>query len=562
MTWTKNVTIDKAWAENVTIDIPEIQFGEVHVPVIEADGTTPARWGEVRVLSLEAPSARWSFQAGVAQLKNIPAGDQVIVISVAKCREIRVPVKVTAGTTTTLDPLTMETDPLAISSYGWNPPKADEKTPAEWLLLFEQAQTPSPRAVAASALGQLRSHDPEILRGLIAALYSRDRNVSGPAVMALNRYGPALDNALDDWLLFAFRQNAVENSYSFGFSHNSGSLFRSLQQSALPSLMVCLSDSRDIVRDNALLHLGELGPLAKPAVPLLRLIVANRRNEYLRAKAASVLSKITGDDAAAIVLLVQSLQLPVNQSGVWTTAAESLAKFGSRAKPAVPALIEILTGEREKLDGLSHYRGPAFPLFHVRAVAAETLGRIGPDAKEAIPPLLAAAKLRFSDPEQDLQAAILRVRAARALARIDPNNPQTIQVIRAGFLEKSIGDHQTLQMLTAETIAELGPAAKDAVPELIVLLRSKDSEAARQSAIALGAIGPDATDAANALVEALAHPHSSVAWDAARALGAMGPKANAVLPKMRTALQTSDGSLKDLLSEAIRKIEQDSPPKN
>jgi HEAT repeat protein len=68
----------------------------------------------------------------------------------------------------------------------------------------------------------------------------------------------------------------------------------------------------------------------------------------------------------------------------------------------------------------------------------------------------------------------------------------------------------------ASVLGEIGPAAKDAVPDLIEALKDRDM---RPIAVgALGRIGPAAKDAVPALIEALKDQHFIVCNAAAKAL--------------------------------------------
>lgn len=109
-------------------------------------------------------------------------------------------------------------------------------------------------------------------------------------------------------------------------------------------------------------------------------------------------------------------------------------------EPAVPALVELLSGDDVQLRG----------------VAAATLWAMGPKAKAAVPALAAA-----------LSDADLDVRLGSAMA-----------------------------------LEAIGPDAKDAVPALIRALKDKEGRVRQWAAKALGKIGPAARQALPALAEA------------------------------------------------------------
>jgi HEAT repeat protein len=96
-----------------------------------------------------------------------------------------------------------------------------------------------------------------------------------------------------------------------------------------------------------------------------------------------------------------------------------------------------------------------------------------------------------------------------------------------------------VRLRAVAALAELGPAAKAAVPILAGTLRKdKDLQVRRAAAVALGQVGPDAAAAVPALTEALADADYDLVSHAARALGHVGPKARAAVPALTRALRS------------------------
>ena len=67
-----------------------------------------------------------------------------------------------------------------------------------------------------------------------------------------------------------------------------------------------------------------------------------------------------------------------------------------------------------------------------------------------------------------------------------------------------------MRRAAAEVLGGLGPAAKDAVPDLVKLLDDPDEGVRWAAASALGGIGPAAKDAAPDLVKLLKDPDEGV----------------------------------------------------
>jgi HEAT repeat protein len=120
--------------------------------------------------------------------------------------------------------------------------------------------------------------------------------------------------------------------------------------------------------------------------------------------------------------------------------------------------------DRRNLTPVAVTLPPARPVFRsiddwtVQEAAEHALGRMGPDA---VPALL--EKLRYRDPDPARQEHV-RKRAA-------------------------------------EVIAQLGPAAQSAVPDLIEALHDPSVEVRKSAALALGQIGPAAAAAVPDLVQ-------------------------------------------------------------
>jgi hypothetical protein len=114
-------------------------------------------------------------------------------------------------------------------------------------------------------------------------------------------------------------------------------------------------------RREAILKLGELGPMAASAAADLATVMLKDTSETVR-----------------------------------TAAAESIGKIGVKAKAVIPQLIEALKKDE---------------FFMVKAAAAESLGQMGAAAKEALP----ALKEALNSKEEKVPAA-----AKEAIMRIDP----------------------------------------------------------------------------------------------------------------------------------------------
>jgi HEAT repeat protein len=241
------------------------------------------------------------------------------------------------------------------------------------------------------------------------------------------------------------------------------------------SLVALLSDNDPAGRLSAVQALGELGPKSAPAV--------NSLVEHF-------------EDPALQVAIV-----------------ETLKRMGPGAAPAVPRLLELAaknSGEQ-------------------RATILPALAAIGPAAAAALPMIRACAK----DPVQELRAS-----AAPALAAVDPDEAEVLSTLLTLAQDKS----GMVRRATAPELGKLGSRAEAAIPALMAML---DQDTERSLALAalksikvrnvpdllkmlsmrenkvrvfacdsLGALGPAAKEAVPQLRDLLSSPSS--VGDAAR----------------------------------------------
>lgn len=166
--------------------------------------------------------------------------------------------------------------------------------------------------------------------------------------------------------------------------------------------------------------------------------------------------------------------------------------------------------------------------WNVRFKSALALEHLGPQAVDAVPDLINS----LDDPVE-----LVRHVTADAIANVGmaafPHVERALTDHRAqiracalgllsdlcqerqGFAERlryALGRENAVMRLTAaDQLAQLGPAARIAIPELITLLKDRDrgticsrTSVAQSAAITLGNIGPGAKEAVPALIQALA----------------------------------------------------------
>jgi len=176
------------------------------------------------------------------------------------------------------------------------------------------------------------------------------------------------------------------------------------------------------------------------------------------------------------------------------------------------------------------------PSPRVRAEAALAIRKIKRTMGRVVPALYQA----LNDPSANVrEAAALALARDGKLVRVpdaDLSQEAGYPLVRSGpenltLLVDPLEDPDArIRQGAAKILAQLGPAAKPAVPELLHALQDPAAGVQEAAQDALKRIGPDAVPA---LVEALAAPNADVRESAAWALGMMGPAARAAVASLR-----------------------------
>jgi len=174
----------------------------------------------------------------------------------------------------------------------------------------------------------------------------------------------------------------------------------------------------------------------------------------------------------------------------------------------------------------------------VRAEAADDLGWLGRKARTATGPL-----------GELLSDTVPRVRlsAASALLRIDPNAARAVEVLTRGLEAGEPGVRRD----AARAAGLAGPAAGPLTDKVAELLKEADSSTRITALQAIAMLGPAAGKAAGAVTALLDQP--DLAIDAADALGRMGPAARPALKRLEGMLSADQP---DLRWAAVRAMSQ------
>lgn len=289
-----------------------------------------------------------------------------------------------------------------------------------------------------------------------------------------------------------------------------------LRQQGVAVLRAGLRDRQAAVREHSAYTLGLLGPLAQAAADDLLDACQDGQAEVRRAALDALRQVGVGDPRKYVRLLVHP------DGEVARLAAELAALV-----PSVPA--ESVETLRQALRS---------PDEEVRTAAARLLVSLKSEAAPAIPELLAAIRQSYPPMLDPTQPTIFRLGADlaywQALAAIGaPAVEATVELLQH--------DHPLVRYLAANTLGEIGPAAAAAAKEpLKKALQDPFADVAIEAACALIRLGVAQEDARRLLQTALDAPNV-VAWSAMAALPRLGEGA------------------KDLIPQALARLESDNP---
>ena len=273
-------------------------------------------------------------------------------------------------------------------------------------------------------------------------------------------------------------------------------------ESATESIVPLLGSDDAIAQANAANALAILGLGAHTAEPALLKALpsasADAQRHLLRALAAV---STHPENAVPPILAVLNSDAAL---GTKVAALHALGEFGPDARSAVASVVELLNSDNPR----------------VRLEAVETLGEIGPAAEQACPNLVAA--LQDAD-------GLITIEAANALSRIGTGAVEPLT---------SLLKDPNYEVLAATILGDIGPAAAPAVPNLVQLLDSDESDARRAALLAIAGIGPGASSAADKLLEILNGTNEAARPGAAYALARIG--AQQATPALKKVLAETD----------------------
>lgn len=292
---------------------------------------------------------------------------------------------------------------------------------------------------------------------------------------------------------------------------------------AVPTLIQMLQDDDPSTRIVAAEQLGQVGPSARAALPRLLAQATNDGSQHANTTAAAALKSI--DLTAARQVMTHFIpRLQDQDAQQRRTACAVLGNLGPVAKPAVPALLAV----GHDLDEL------------VRRNALMALASIGIPS----PPIVAALLEGLRD-----SSALVRQTAATQFAFTVP----LTQPVRTALTPLLNDPDRSIATLARSA---LDKAKSDDVAQIESLGMMVQHSAARDYALhQLAQLGPAAGDALLPVLPLLQDDRPLVRYLAAEAIGAMGPAAKQALQSLQQGREDSDPVVREAVADAIAGIE-------
>jgi HEAT repeat protein len=280
-------------------------------------------------------------------------------------------------------------------------------------------------------------------------------------------------------------------------------------------LIGVLNDPNAEVRADASAALRSLGQLARPQL----LTALSHRDMLVRFGALEALKQ--SDNGTDEVIPVVVKRLVDKETQVRKKAVEVLGVF--RKDCTIPDLIKCLEAGEDR---------------EVRVEAAVVLANFHNKAKDACKNLYRA----FERGDDDAHVY------GWALALIGRDG--------LPFLIRGLQDEKLTNLYStiASSIAIMGRDATDAVPVLILRLKTKDKWLLRPLAYALGEIGPNAKQALPELKSAMRNSDMSTKLVIAESLFKIDPNSAEVIPVLASAMKDKDWELRLSAIQAVERI--------
>ena len=391
--------------------------------------------------------------------------------------------------------------PLLVRSLSDNNPRirGGSAMALSWLLeRYGNPNAPDDYVEQPSALNKYGLTLSGAVLEIAKVLKSIEPDQRAKVIQGLAGIGPPAKGAISYILpMFKDRDPSVRWSaiYFFGAMGQAGKV-------AMPDVIRSLKDPDKGVRLQAMAFLRSCGAAAKDAVPDLAIALKSTDTDTIE-QASLALANIDPSQEGILPGVMLTLNDP-NHPEDRDNAFKALNKLGSRAKPAAPALVDLIATD---LD--SENSDDKAPDRHA-AVTALALA----DGADAIPELVHVASTDKVDE--------VRIAAVTALGGLGSSDPHAISALVDALNNSS----DAVRDAASEALSKLGTVA---VPALITALKSPHLYQRAWAVQALGGIKPLPDDARHALKLALNDKSEIVKAEVADALNGSKVDASAAI---------------------------------
>jgi hypothetical protein len=205
---------------------------------------------------------------------------------------------------------------------------------------------------------------------------------------------------------------------------------------------------------------------------------ATKRRAIMEARCAMIdaLLCIRAEPRTVTPVLAEVVSDRKEATGSQLKAAQALWKLGGRAREAAPALLEVFANAQED-------RG-------VRSTALAALEQMGIDSRKVVPLLIGEIEGYLEDhPKNSSLDDDFTSQLMTSLVRLRPPAREALPLLLRAF--KQFDHDARLRWLLAQTLAEMGQAARDALPALRGAARSEYKELRKAAKAAITKIEGD-----------------------------------------------------------------------
>jgi HEAT repeat protein len=258
------------------------------------------------------------------------------------------------------------------------------------------------------------------------------------------------------------------------------------------------------------------------------------------------------DDAASLTKALAS-----ESADERAAAADGLAALGTKAKSAVPALVKALEDQDANVRGHAAYA--LGQIGDHRAIVVNGLFALAGDHEAIVRRAAIRAIRSLKLPHEVVMPKMVKMLqsaapadAAAALATIAEAGEKAVP-----FLTECLS-HKEASYWACLALADIGPAAKSAVPQLAKLEQREEPEVRLQALVALGQIGEAAKPAVSVIVKALQSDKSEgVRYAAAFALGQIGANDKQARAALAKGMESDDAFLQVITAWALARVAKD-----